>query len=337
MALVAWGTFFTDMSNHVEECADMSYCEAKYEGFLKDLGVWLDPGANTEDKAFAHIQKEKLKRVDWGEVAVIAGITVVSTGICILCPPATPWVIAGGVAAGALAEGGMEVYEESKTGEYDWVKILTKTLGGGLKGALAASPLKPLATGVGVATTGAIEDYIYCIANGETHEQTLKSAAINGTLEGVTAGGCKWLCNAVANRVKVKKLPETNPKPISGELPEGTKGPLKINIQLFAREGQEIVGTEFSEIKPTQLEINPERVQYYIDKIKSGQKLDPVPIVNVEGKGRFLLEGHHRYVASKMMGVEIDLIEIQGNGPIGLKNWSQVEWTGWNGFEWIYK
>ena len=239
MALVAWGTFFTDMSNHVEECADMSYCEAKYEGFLKDLGVWLDPGANTEDKAFAHIQKEKLKRVDWGEVAVIAGITVVSTGICILCPPATPWVIAGGVAAGALAEGGMEVYKESKTGEYDWRKILIKTLGGSLKGALAASPLKPLATGLGVATTGAIEDYIYCIANGETHEQALKSAAINGPIEGLTVGGCKWLGNAVASKVKIKKLPETNPKPISGELSEETNGPLKINIQLFAGKAED--------------------------------------------------------------------------------------------------
>ena len=100
---------------------------------------------------------------------------------------------------------------------------------------VCSSPLKPLATGLGVATTGAIEDYIYCIANGETHEQALKSAAINGPIEGLTVGGCKWLGNAVANKVKVKKLPETNLKPISGELPEGTTGSLKINIQLFAQ------------------------------------------------------------------------------------------------------
>ena len=67
-----------------------------------------------------------------------------------------------------------------------------------------------------VATTGAIEEYIYCIASGETHEQALKSAAINGPIEGLTVGGCKWLGNAAASKVKVKKLPETNPKPISG-------------------------------------------------------------------------------------------------------------------------
>ena len=124
---------------------------------------------------------------------------------------------------------------------------------------------------------------------------------------------------------------------VSREAESGAKSTLKPNLQLFARKGQEIVGTEFSEIKPTQLEINPERVQYYIDKIKSGKKLDPIPVINVEGKGKFLLEGHHRYVASKMMGVEIDIIETQGKGPIGLKNWSQVEWTEWNGLDWVYK
>ena len=220
----------------------------------------------------------------------------------------------------------MEVYKESKTGEYDWRKILIKTLGGSLKGALAASPLKPLATGLGVATTGAIEDYIYCIANGETHEQALKSAAINGPIEGLTVGGCKWLCNAVANRVKVKKLPETNPKPISGELPEGTKGPLKINIQLFAREGQEIVGTEFSEIKPTQLVINRERVDFYKSILQSGKKIQPIEVCEVEGKGAFIIEGHHRFVASKELGIPVDIIRTKTGGPTGFPSWKYVEW-----------
>ena len=219
MALIAWGTFFTDMSNHVEECASMAYCEQKYQGFIKDLSVWLSPDANTEDRALAHIRKEKLKRVDWGEVAVIAGITVVSTGICVLCPAATPWVIAGGVAAGAIAEGGMEVYRESRTGEYNWAKILTKTLGGGLKGALAASPLKPLATGLSVGAVGALEDYIYCLECGETHEQALKSAVINGALEGVTTGGIKFIGNAIGNKVKAKSSKKTSPADVE-KLPQ---------------------------------------------------------------------------------------------------------------------
>ena len=109
--------------------------------------------------------------------------------------------------AGALAEGGLEVYRESRTGEYDWRKILIKTLGGGLKGALAASPLKPLATGIGVGATGAIDDYLYCLTCGETHEQALRSAAINGPIEGVTTGGLKFIGNAVASKVKARNKP----------------------------------------------------------------------------------------------------------------------------------
>ncbi len=247
MALIAWGTFFTDMSNHVEECASMAYCEQKYQGFIKDLSVWLSPDANTEDRALAHIRKEKLKRVDWGEVAVIAGITVVSTGICVLCPAATPWVIAGGVAAGAIAEGGMEVYRESRTGEYNWAKILTKTLGGGLKGALAASPLKPLATGLSVGAVGALEDYIYCLECGETHEQALKSAVINGALEGVTTGGTKWLGNVIENRIKARRVAKesstagiTKGANTAREAESEAKSAFNSSLRLSAKNGQKI-------------------------------------------------------------------------------------------------
>ena len=207
--------------------------------------------------------------MDWGEVAVIAGITVVSTGICILCPPATPWVIAGGVAAGALAEGGMEVYKESKTGEYDWVKILTKTLGGGLKGALAASPLKPLATGLGVATTGAIEDYIYCIANGETHEQALKSAAINGPIEGLTVGGCKWLGNAVkANRL-------ANMKNVIKE-PRGIGNPVK-TADIGASNGRHEAANLFEQMAMHEVKSDP--LKNAVDLSKIGK-----PIILRDGR-----------------------------------------------------
>ena len=310
------------MCNHVNECADIGYCDQKYQSFLKDLNVWLAPNGNTAEKALMYIKAESLKRVDWGDIAVIGGITVLATGLCIVCPPATPWVVAGGAAAGALTEGGIEAYRESKTGEYDWRRILIKTLGGSLKGAVASSPIKPLATAVSVGAAGGIEEYLYCLACGESHEQALRSAGINGTLDGITVGGAKF----ISNKLLVKEV-----------LPKAETKTFKPNIQLFGEQGKEIVGTEFNEIKPTQLEINPERVQYYIDKIKNGQKLDPIPVVNVAGKGKFLLEGHHRYVASKMMGVEIDSIETQGKGPIGLKDWSQVEWTEWNGFNWLYK
>ena len=52
---------------------------------------------------------------------------------------------------------------------------------------------------------GALEDYIYCLECGETHEQALKSAVINGALEGVTTGGTKWLGNVIENRIKARR------------------------------------------------------------------------------------------------------------------------------------
>ena len=58
-----------------------------------------------------------------------------------------------------------------------------------------------MTTGIGVGATGAIKDYLYCLTCGETHEQALRSAAINGPIEGVTTGGLKFIGNAVASRV----------------------------------------------------------------------------------------------------------------------------------------
>ena len=113
-------------------------------------------------------------------------------------------MVAGGAAAGALTEGGIEAYRESKTGEYDWRRILIRTLGGSLKGALASSPIKPLATAISTGAAGGIEEYIYCLACGESHEQALRSAGINGTLDGITIGGAKFIGNVVTkNWVKV--------------------------------------------------------------------------------------------------------------------------------------
>lgn len=83
-----------------------------------------------------------------------------------------------------------------------------------------------------VATTGAIEEYIYCIASGETHEQALKSAAINGPIEGLTVGGLKFIGNAVASRVGKRSVV----KPIaSTERPS-----LKPDLQLFAEEAEAV-------------------------------------------------------------------------------------------------
>lgn len=100
--------------------------------------------------------------------------------------------------------------------------------------------------------------------------------------------------------------------------------------------GKNIVGTDFNEIKPTQTEINPQKVQSYADKLQAGENVKPIEVVNVNGKGKYIIEGHHRYVASQQTGIPVEVIETQGDGPIGMPNWSLTEWLEWDGFDWIY-
>ncbi|WP_040292811.1 ParB N-terminal domain-containing protein, partial [Acetonema longum] len=87
-----------------------------------------------------------------------------------------------------------------------------------------------------------------------------------------------------------------------------------------------IVGTNFNEIKPTQTVINRERVDDYIKKLKAGAEVEPIIVYDVPGKGRFIEEGHHRYIASQETGIPVKIVVRNGNGPTGLSDWSHVEW-----------
>ena len=100
---------------------------------------------------------------------------------------------------------------------------------------------------------------------------------------------------------------------------------LKPNLQLFA-EGRKIVGTKFNEIKPTQSVINRERVDFYKSKLQLGEKIPPIEVYEVEGKGVFITEGHHRFVASKETGIPVDIITKKSGGPVGFPSWEFVEW-----------
>ena len=132
---------------------------------------------------------------------------------------------------------------------------------------VCSSPLKPLATGLGVTTTGAIEDYIYCIANGETHEQALKSAAINGPIEGLTVGGCKWLGNAVkANRL-------ANMKNVIKE-PRGIGNPVK-TADIGASNGRHEAANLFEQMAMHEVKSDPLKNAVPQEKIKMGDSRWP--------------------------------------------------------------
>ena len=109
------------------------------------------------------------------------------------------------------------------------------------------------------------------------------------------------------------------------------------NSQRAVYKGKNIVGTKYNKVKPTQTEINPERVQHYVNKLNKGEPVAPVQAVNVPNKGKFFIEGHHRFVASKLTNVHVDMIEMDGAGPVGMSDWSETEWLQWDGSDLVYK
>ncbi len=90
--------------------------------------------------------------------------------------------------------------------------------------------------------------------------------------------------------------------------------------------GKNIVGTKFSDFKPTQDWINWHEVNNYVEKLLKGEKIPPIEVVDVPGKGKFILDGHHRFVASQIANKPISM-NIKKSGPVGMKDWSNVDWV----------
>ncbi len=89
---------------------------------------------------------------------------------------------------------------------------------------------------------------------------------------------------------------------------------------------QSIVGTNFNKIKPTQSIVNRAKVDEYIKKLKAGEPVAPIDVYEVPGKGRFIAEGHHRFIASQETGIPVDIRNKPGGGPVGLSSWPDVDW-----------
>ena len=48
-----------------------------------------------------------------------------------------------------------------------------------------------------------------------------------------------------------------------------------------------------------------------------GPRVKPIEVVELPDGRQFLLEGHHRYVASQKTGVPVDVHVTPGEGPVG--------------------
>jgi len=58
------------------------------------------------------------------------------------------------------------------------------------------------------------------------------------------------------------------------------------------------------------VEFSKNRVHYIIDvmieysrRLQAGERLDPIEVIEIPDRGRFIIDGHHRYVASHQSGI----------------------------------
>lgn len=65
------------------------------------------------------------------------------------------------------------------------------------------------------------------------------------------------------------------------------------------------------------------RIDKYLKEIKDGKILEPIEVfINTDGS-KVIADGHHRYIASRIAGVEIKTSE--SNGLIVGMDWKNVE------------
>jgi ParB-like chromosome segregation protein Spo0J len=92
----------------------------------------------------------------------------------------------------------------------------------------------------------------------------------------------------------------------------------------IARAGVDIVGkVGHTGLRPTQLSVDRSIVERYAAQLRAGQKLDPIHAVEVPSGQRYIIEGHHRYVASQQTGIPVEVVTKQGAGPVGF-DWKDV-------------
>jgi hypothetical protein len=99
---------------------------------------------------------------------------------------------------------------------------------------------------------------------------------------------------------------------------------LSDKIASAVRGGVDIVGKAgHAGLRPTQLSVDRSIVQRYAAQLRAGQKVDPIHAIEIPDGRRFIIEGHHRYVASQLTGKPVDVRIEPGAGPVGF-DWKDV-------------
>lgn len=91
--------------------------------------------------------------------------------------------------------------------------------------------------------------------------------------------------------------------------------------------GRNIVGSTFSEVKPTQEIVNWEKVEDYVRRLNAGEQLPSIDVYKVAGKdGWFIEEGHHRFIASQIANKPVSINYKSNSGAVGMNDWQGVTW-----------
>ena len=104
----------------------------------------------------------------------------------------------------------------------------------------------------------------------------------------------------------------------------------KDSLELNLDKSVDIVGTKHKNVQPSQDVIDPETVDYYYEKISNGEVVDPISIKIVFDQGKYIADGHNRYVAYKKLGydyADIPKVEEYVDSYNGFDDWSKVKYV----------
>lgn len=111
----------------------------------------------------------------------------------------------------------------------------------------------------------------------------------------------------------IRSVLENSPKIDRKFMPQVSKDDLPEAIELLKKNGVQVT---FKNILPTQLsssqkQVNREKVINIVKDIKKGKKMPPL-IVSIDG---FIVDGHHRWLAYKLINPNQPIKVIQMNLP----------------------
>ena len=223
MIITAWGMFFHNMQENVDEYADLGRCESEYNHLIKALNVWVGAKCKTLLDQRQHFELELFSRIDWVDVAV-KGALIVAGGaaIAVFAPATSGMMIAGAILTGAALGCVNEVYEQLKRGEeVNWGVVIARTLGGGAKAAILCIPgVGAFTLGTSIGAVGTLENFACNALEGDCTPKALMDSAIGGGIEGLSVGALSYVGNKLRSKIpagaknlaKVEEIPD---KPLS--------------------------------------------------------------------------------------------------------------------------